>query len=269
MVRTAYPCDVMNIKGMAYESPEGGDNRFDDASRYGAARAADMEMRPWRHHPTGRDRSLVLSCVQIRRGTVTRRSLTLSERRVRSHTIGFTFALSLTLVTSCGSSSGGVPKDLAADALDKNSAPAACQGDLGSATDLRDEPSPTVDQFRWRNELGCPVRIDVIAHFLGDDEHCDMDNVEILRVGTPVGERVTEEPRTFFWDPEDELDRGTDNETVTIDISDLPQTASDTTFRLGDASLWSDSRDPSSLYRVHAEEADVFTLDDTGFTDCA
>jgi len=174
------------------------------------------------------------------------------------------------VVVSC-SGDGGVPKELRASAADGESAPDACDDRPGSPTDLALEPavSPTSERYRWRDERGCPVRVDVIGHALGDDEHCDQGSVEIISVGTPVGSQFKPgNARRFVWDPSDVLGEDVDR-AVTINLGDLPDGAVDSGFRLGDVELWHDPTDADSLYRISGDEVQVLGQDRIGLSLCA
>jgi hypothetical protein len=88
--------------------------------------------------------------------------------------------------------SNGVPDELRARPDGRETAPPGCGTQVGGPDDLTAEPPWTrsADLYRWRDERGCPIRVDVITHFHGDDQHCDMGSVEIIRVGSPLGTSV-------------------------------------------------------------------------------
>lgn len=149
--------------------------------------------------------------------------------------------------------------------------PAGCPSEPGSATDLASERAEAWlygEYARWFDESGCEVRIDVIRQHDGPT-HCGWESATFITIGSPIGERVEADgvdsggARTYIWDPEgvlvyiDGIERD-----VSLPIEDLPDTASDTGFSAGEAELWLDSADATTLYRVQDGVADQFVLDE-------
>jgi hypothetical protein len=110
------------------------------------------------------------------------------------------------------------------------------------------------------------VRVDVIANSFSDD-HCEGDAVELMGVGTPLGEPIATDRRTFYWDPGNALLLS--DGTKTMPVSDLPPTALDTGFRRGEMQLWVDSAQPDVLLRVSGDTVEVLKLDSSGVALCA
>ena len=149
--------------------------------------------------------------------------------------------------------------------------PAGCPSEPGSATDLASELAGAWlhnDFVRWFDESGCEVRVDVIRQLEGPT-HCGWESATFITIGTPIGEPVeidgvgSDGARTYVWDPEvvlvyiDGIERD-----ASLRIEDLPDTASDTGFSAGEAELWLDSADATTLYRVQDGVADQFVLDE-------
>ncbi len=170
----------------------------------------------------------------------------------------------LVLVACGGGSSSGVPDELRAETDDV--AAGDCATPVEGVSDLAAEPEITANRFRWQDSRGCDVRIDVIANSFVDD-HCEGDAVEIMGVGTPLGEQIDTGGRIFYWDPDNALMRG--DGTATMSVSDLPPTAVDTGFRRGDMELWTDNNQPEILLRVRGDDVEILQLDSTGLTLCA
>ena len=182
--------------------------------------------------------------------------------------------LAVVMVAACAS--GGVPDELRARSDDGETAPAGCGGESDGPEDLTAEPAlrRTAERYRWRDQHGCPIRVDVIVHLRGDDEHCDMGSVEIIRVGTPLGTSIDNfsdpEVRTFVWDPSNVLGPTDDvDRSLTIDRGQLPSTAIDSGYRLDGVELWTDSGSDDVLYRVRDDRAQVLMQDINRLSRCA
>ena len=144
--------------------------------------------------------------------------------------------------------------------------PSGCASPPGSPSDLSSEPAAWLlynEFLRWTDADGCPVRVDVIAHYRGP-EHCDWQAMEFVTVGIPPGTPFRDDvaSSTYVWDPDDVLGDFDDvNRARTIDVTELPATAADTGFRQNRSELWFDSADPDVAYRVTGANADVLVRD--------
>lgn len=172
---------------------------------------------------------------------------------------------------SCSGSAGGDGGAAGGTSIpERVEQPVDCDAaEAGSPTDLASEPTEWLqynDYLRWQDEAGCNVRVDVISNSMGPD-HCGWTKAEWLTIGDPVGtsvgqEQISEDARTYIWDPEGDLgvDDGIDRAT-TLPVDELPETAAATGYQRDGGELWLDPKDPDHAYRVRDGEAQRFALD--------
>lgn len=160
--------------------------------------------------------------------------------------------------------------DLVTDAFDVFDLPVGCDSPEGSPTDLRSEPLAWVSNddtyIRWTDANGCLVRIDVIAYFYGP-LGCGWESAEYLTIGTPLGTSIADDQTrldsrlTYIWDPQDVITPDDPPRDRTLPVEDLPDTTTDTGYRLDTAELWIDTADDRYIYRVTGGHADQFVVD--------
>lgn len=168
------------------------------------------------------------------------------------------------LAAACGRE--GVDGRLIAEAADGERAPEGCGATAGARDDLAAEPAAwleAAEYIRWQDVDGCPIRVDVVAHSRGS-ERCNWEDVDFLTIGVPIGASIdgAEEARTYFWDPTGALDQvpiGAGSES--IESLYLPESAIDTGLRLDGKELWYDELDPTVLFHVGGDRAEVWQLD--------
>lgn len=137
-------------------------------------------------------------------------------------------------------------------------------------SDLGEEPF-TVNFFarqqRVLDDDGCPVRGDVVSSRTEPaDAHC-FAGVTFLAVGTPMGATFDPEGddpsiRRYVRDLEGALDSPDAEPLPPAEIdAELPATAEDTGFRLGDGELWADEADGEVVYVVDGDAVEAWPRD--------
>ncbi len=144
------------------------------------------------------------------------------------------------------------------------SQPVGCDSESGSPIGLKAEPAEWLafgHYFRWTDEAGCPVRVDVISHIHGAG-HCEWESAEFISIGRPFGESINRGPfreetvNRYIWDPQRVLPGGPVPDSVAVD--DLANTVYDTGYRQGEKGLRLDAADDTVLYVVYQGRADIW-----------
>jgi hypothetical protein len=146
--------------------------------------------------------------------------------------------------------------------------PVGCESEAGSPTDLRAEPPVYLvgaRHERYSDDDGCPVRLDVILHQPGP-AHCGWASAEFMTVGQPIGTPVpdgalsAETAARYVWDPQGVVPDFSGS-SRTIDPDQVPDAAVALGYHRDEASLHQDPGDPSVLYAIRRNDAEVWVRD--------